>query len=63
MESSTVDQGTSFLSLGCYGLFTCIAEKCKSCPLAFDCSRDSGSKVAYRVMIRAQFRMKFKREG
>jgi hypothetical protein len=40
--------------LPCYGLFTCISERCKRCPSAFICSKDSGSRMAHKVMIKAK---------
>mgnify|MGYP001265985431 CR=1 FL=1 len=45
------------LRLPCYGLFTCISERCKSCPSAFICSKDSGSQMAYKAMIKAKLRI------
>ncbi|MDD1772786.1 MAG: hypothetical protein LUQ09_07680 [Methanomassiliicoccales archaeon] len=40
----------------CFGLFTCISPRCKGCPVAFNCSKDSGSKIVHEVMVNAKLR-------
>lgn len=50
-------RGSTDQSPGCYGMFTCISNKCKSCPSAFECARDSGSSIAHVVMVKAKLRI------